>query len=212
MSLILRQAKVIDAEQFLNVKNSLPMPSALSETARGGFLLGTNVETYQFYIENGYVNILEEKGEIVGFAIVLPDILLRNSELWQRKDEIIWDNFDAEQFEGKQICYFEQLAVLPKSKYRFWGVSLAYLTLSQAFESHQAMFTTIVKEPIFNQASIPFLENVGGKCVGEVNEVYPEVGKLISKIYFVERESFRKKTTKHRLIGKVKKQIASSDK
>ncbi len=207
MNLNLRRAKLIDAEQFINVKKSLPMPTDLSETGRGGFLLGTNIETYRFFIENAYTNVLKNEGEIVGFAIILPDILLRNSELWQRKNEVRWDNFEAEQFEEKPICYFEQLAVLPGSKYRFFGVGLAYLTLLQAFESHEAMFTTIVKEPIFNQTSIPFLENVGGKCVGEVNEYLPEWGRLLSKVYFVERKVFYQTTAKHRLINRVKKQI-----
>ena len=205
----LRRAKLIDAEQFIKVKKSLAMPQNLGETVRGGFLLGTNLETYRFFIENAYVNVLEDKGTIVGFAIILPDILLRNSELWQRKNEINWDNFEAEQFDEKPICYVEQLAVLPESKYRFFGVGLAYLTLLQAFESHEAMFSTIVKEPIFNQASIPFLENVGGKCVGEVNEVLPEFGRLLSRVYFVEREEFRQTTEEHRLIRKVKQQIRS---
>lgn len=207
MSLKLRRAELIDAEQFINVKKSLPMPSDLNETVRGGFLLGTNIETYRFFIENAYVNVLENDGQIVGFAIILPDKLLRNSEIWQRKEEIRWEKFDAEQFEDKPICYFEQLAVLPDSKYRFWGTSLAYLTLSQAFANHEAMFTTVVKEPVFNQAAIPFIENVGGKCVGEVNEVYPEVGKLVSKVYFIEREIFKERTEEHKLIKKVRKQI-----
>ncbi len=207
MSLKLRRAKLTDAEQFINVKKSLPMPSDLSETVRGGFLLGTNIETYRFFIENAFVNVLEDKGKIVGFAIILPGALLRNSEIWQRKSEIRWDNFEPNTFEDKAICYFEQLAVLPDRKFRFFGISLAYLTLLQAFTSHEAMFTTIVKEPVFNQAAIPFLENVSGKCVGEVNEVYPEVGNLVSKIYFVERQRFYQETQKHRLLQKVEQQI-----
>lgn len=207
MSLKLRRAKLTDAEQFINVKKSLPMPSDLSEMVRGGFLLGTNIETYRFFIENAFVNVLEDKGKIVGFAIILPDALLRNSEIWQRKNEIRWDNFETVKFEDKAICYFEQLAVLPDRKYRFFGISLAYLTLSQAFANHEAMFTTIVKEPVFNQAAIPFLENVGGKCVGEVNEVYPKVGNLVSKVYFVEQEKFYQETQKHRLLQKVEQQI-----
>lgn len=207
MSLKLRRAELIDAEQFTSIKKALPMPSDINETVRGGFLLGTNLETYRYFIENGYVNVLADNQKIAGFAIILPDILLRNSELWQKKNEIVWKDFDPQRVENKSVCYFEQLAVLPSSKYRFFGISLAYLTLSQAFATHEAIFTTVVKEPIFNQAAIPFIENVGGKCIGEVNEVYPEVGKLVSKVYFIERDVFQQETEKHRLIKKVRKQV-----
>ena len=207
MSLKLRRARVSDAESFFLVKKSLPMPLESNETAHGGFLLGTNIETYRFLIENAYTNLLEKDEKIVGFAIILPDVLLRNSEIWQRKDQIRWENFAVEKFENEQLCYFEQLAVLPNAEYRFFGVALAYLTLKQAFEHHESMFATIVKKPIFNQASISFLENIGGEYVGTVDEFLPEFGNLVSKVYFVDREIFNATTARHRIMKKLEKQI-----
>jgi hypothetical protein len=207
MNLKLRRARPSDAEGLFRVKKSLPMPTDSSETAHGGFLLGTNIETYRFFIENAYTNVLEKDEKIVGFAIILPDNLLRNSEIWQRKDQIDWENFAVEKFENKPVCYFEQLAILPNVSYRFFGVALAYLTLTQAFKHHEAMFATIVKEPIFNQASIAFLENIGGCCVGTVDEFLPEFGNLVSKVYFVDREVFAETTAKHRIIKKIERQI-----
>jgi hypothetical protein len=210
MNLKLRRARPTDAEAFIEVKRSLPMPSGLSETAEGGFLLGTNLQTYRFFIENAFVNVLDAGGRIAGFAIILPDRLLRSSQIWQQKDMIRWQNFDPGRFEERPICYFEQLAVLPASRYRFWGISLAYLTLSAAFATHDAMFATVVKEPVFNRAALPLIEDVGGQYVGEADEVYPEVGRLLSRVYLIERDIFRKRTAKHRLFKKVLKQIESA--
>jgi hypothetical protein len=210
MSLKLRRARPIDAEAFIEVKRSLPMPSELSETTGGGFLLGTNLETYRFFIENTFLNVLDAGERIAGFAIVLPDPLLRSSEIWQQKDAIRWDNFDPGRFEDRPVCYFEQLAVLPASRYRFWGISLAYLTLCEAFETHDAMFATVVKEPVFNRAALPLIDDVGGQYVGEVDEVYPEVGRLVSRVYLIERDVFREKTARHRLLKKVRSQIDRS--
>ena len=207
MNLKLRRARLSDAEGFFRVKKSLPMPLESHETARGGFLLGTNVETYRFFIENAIVNVLEKDEKIVGFAIILPDNLLRNSEIWQRKDQINWEDFTVEKFENKPVCYFEQLAILPNAEYRFFGVALAYLTLTQSFKYHEAMFATIVKEPIFNQASIAFLENIGGCCVGTVDEFLPEFGNLVSKVYFVDRKVFAEKTANHRIMKKIERQL-----
>ena len=207
MSLKLRRARKGDEESFLRVKKRLPMPSSPQESARGGFLLGTNVETYRFYIENSYANVLENDGEIVGFAIILPDALLRRSDLWRRKNEIEWENGAPTDLLDKPLCYFEQLAVLPGAKNRFYGVSLAFATLRQAFEKHEAVFATLVVEPVFNPASIPFLESVGASRVAAVDEFLPEFGNLVSAVYSLEREVFAERIGRHRLAAKIIRQI-----
>ncbi|MDQ2745665.1 MAG: hypothetical protein M3T96_00175 [Acidobacteriota bacterium] len=209
MTLKLRAARKGDEAEFYRIKKNLPMPSAAIETARGGFLLGTNVETYRFFIENAFVNVLEKAGEIVGFAVVLPDALLRISDLWMRKNEIDWADGEPTDLIEKQLCYFEQLAVLPDTKYRFYGVSLALATLRQAFETHEAMFATTVVKPVCNRASVPLLESVGGQRVGCVNEYYPEFGDLVSAIYLLKREGFTASLAKHPLKAKVFQQIGS---
>lgn len=109
----------------------------------------------------------------------------------------------------KSLCYFEQLAVLPDAKFRFYALALALVTLRQAFETHKAMFATIVLEPVFNQASIPFLESVGARRVGRANEFYAEFGELVSAIYLLERETFAEHLAKHPLKNKVFRQIGS---
>ncbi len=120
MTTRLRRAQNGDEAAFYRVKKNLPMPVS-NETASGGFLLGTNVETYRFFIENAFVNVLETNGEIVGFAVVLPDGLLRNSDLWKRKDEIEWAAGEPGDLIEKKLCYFEQLAVLPGAANRLYA-------------------------------------------------------------------------------------------
>lgn len=88
MTLLLRRARKGDESALYRVKKGLPITLASGETTRVGFLLGSSVETYRFFIERALVDVFENKGEIVGFAVVLPDDLLRKSEIWQRKNEI----------------------------------------------------------------------------------------------------------------------------
>lgn len=211
MSLILRPAKTGDETEFCRVKEQLPMPQAAQNTTtQGGFLLGTNAENYRFFIENAFTNVLEDQGKIVAFAIILPDALVRNSDLWQRKDEIAWQNFDAKKLAEAPLCYFEQLAVLPDSKYRFYGIALAFKTLETAFAAgHAAMFTATVKSPILNLAAVPYLENVGAQVVGTVNENIEGFGNLVSDVYFVERETFARTVAAHRLYRKLKQRLAA---
>lgn len=213
MNLILRRAKTGDEIGLRAVKEDLPMPrNAQNATTRGGFLLGTTLENYHFLIENAFADVLEDDRKIVGFAIVLPDVLLRNSEMWRRKDEIEWRDFDSEEFADAPICYFEQLAILPAAKYRFYGIALAFLTLEKAFAAgHAAMFTTTVQRPIRNSAAVPFLNAIGAKIVGQVDETIDGFGNLVSDVYFVERETFAQNSAAHRLYGKVRRFLASSN-
>lgn len=183
------------------------MPSSPDGATRGGFLLGTNVETYLFYIENAFVNILENDGETIGFAIVFPDELLRQSELWQRKNEIVWENGFPIDLVDRRICYIEQVAVLPELKYRFYGAAVVLATMRQSFETHEAAFTTLVIKPVFNPAAIPFLENVGARKIGTVDEFLPEFGNLVLAVYALERKVFREQIKQHRLTAKLVRQI-----
>ncbi len=208
MSLKLRRARKGDETGLYRVKKNLPLPAAPVETqARGGFLLGSSVESYRFFIESALVNVLEDHREIVGFAIVLPDKLLRSSELWRRKESIEWENFSVSDLLEKPLCYFEQLAVLPGEKYRFYGSALTAITARQAFEAHHAIFATTVIEPICNRASVAFIENVGGRRVGSVDEFYAEIGALKSAVYLLEREVFARTYAAHALRSKINRQI-----
>ncbi len=53
MSRKIRKSKPEDAEHFVNIKERLPLGTQSNHSEQGGFLLGTNIETYQFYINHG---------------------------------------------------------------------------------------------------------------------------------------------------------------
>ena len=108
----LRQATVADVASFIRIKNSLPMPSENKSTHTGGFLLGTTEAGYIFYIENGFCMVAESASEVVGFGIILPDQLIKVSEIWQKRNLAKW-YIPIELLENKQLYYFEQLAFLP---------------------------------------------------------------------------------------------------
>lgn len=207
MTLKMRRARTGDEYGLHRIKRSLPMPRGADETAEGGFLLGTTIETYRFFIENALVNVLEKENETVGFTVVLPDELLRISEIWQRKDEIKWESGEATRLLDKPLCYFEQLAVLPDINYRFYGVALALSAAREAFQHHEVMFATTVVEPVCNRASIPFLESMGGICVGLIDEFYPEFGNLVSAVHLLERRIFIERLDRHPLKTKIVGQI-----
>jgi hypothetical protein len=205
MNIIIRKAQTRDAEAFLKIKEELKMP-LVQETAQGGFLLGTTFEQYRFFIENAFVRVLEdlEKKQIVGFSIILPDEVLRASELWQKKEMIKWNEFDASEFESKKIAYYEQLAILPDAAYRRYSFLLAFSNAKDVIEAgHECMITTIVNYPVRNRAALPFLEAIGCIHIGEVEEKYPDVGRVHSDIYFVDKSRFVEKLQTHPIIKKV---------
>jgi hypothetical protein len=205
MNMIIRKAEAGDAEAFLKIKEELKMP-LVEETTRGGFLLGTSLEQYRFFIENAFVRVLEdlEKGRIVGFSIILPDEVLRASELWQKKSDIAWNDVDVAKIESGKIAYYEQLAILPDPAYRRYSFLLAFSNAKDVIEAgHNCMITTIVNYPVRNRAALPFLEAIGCRHIGEVEEQYPDVGKVHSDIYFVDKECFVDKINSHPIIKKV---------
>jgi hypothetical protein len=193
----IRLAAVEDAAAFLAIKNELPITRTDGTTTRGGFLLGTDLQTYRQYIEQAYCLVAEVEGEVVGFGIVFGDSMLRNSDVWTRRREAKWF-VDIEKYEKKRLCYFEQLAFLPG--HRKLVIALAYNLVKWVFElGHEVMLTTTVREPIVNLAAVPFIHAVSGIHAGNIDETYPTVGHINSDIYLVESENFFKYTEKHRL-------------
>ena len=167
------------------------MPLADGEkTTKGGFLLGTTLEQYQLYIQHNQVWVLEDTAlsEAVGFSIIIKDEWLRKGDIWQKRHQIDWKGFELDDFLNKKLCYYEQLAVYPEKRYRRYAVSLALVNLLEAFEQHDALFTTIVYRPIHNKAALPYILRAGGRMVGRIDEVYPAIGQIESEIYFVEKK------------------------
>jgi hypothetical protein len=188
--MILRKARPEDAPAFLHVKSQLPMPQA-DATQDGGFLLGADLAGYASFIENDIVYVAEDPGlGIVGFAIVLRDATLRASELWAKRGQIDWQGLPPEALDTIPICYFEQLAVLPGTRFRTYAKSLALRSLAEAMSSHALACATVVAAPVYNRASRPFLHAAGFQQIGQIDEQYPEVGRICSDIFVLRQSDF----------------------
>ncbi|MFI5171173.1 MAG: hypothetical protein ACHQFW_02225 [Chitinophagales bacterium] len=195
MSTRIRIANKEDAANFVAIKNALPMQLSDGTSTTGGFLLGTDISTYEYYIENAFCLVAEVNDNIVGFGIIFNDELLRNSEVWIKRQQAKW-NIDLAAFENSRLCYFEQLAFLPGNKRLV--IALAYNLVKWVFDQgYETLFTTTVKEPVLNLAAIPFIHAVNGYKVGNIDEVYPEIGRINSDIYLIDPDGFYNKTAAH---------------
>lgn len=189
----LRRATADDLDAIIGIKRSLPMPSA-ERTATGGFLLGSDVEIYGELLAVARVWLLEVDGQAAGFSLTLDDPVLRTSPIWARREAIAWQpDFDVDAALGRSIGYFDQLAVLPTLRRRYWGAALALQALAELIDDagHELVLTTTVVEPIVNLAALPYLARVGARRCGSIEEHYPEVGRVVSAIHVIEAERYR---------------------
>jgi ribosomal protein S18 acetylase RimI-like enzyme len=189
----LRRATLADLAPILAIKRALPMPST-RETHTGGFLLGSDEHTYAQLLAVGRVWLLACDDRPVGFSVTLDDPILRRSPVWARRALIDWDpSFDPEPALGRRIAYFDQLAVLPSLRSRYWGAALALRALSELIDelAHELVLTTTVIEPIVNRAALPYLARVGAQQVGRIDEHYGEVGYVRSAIHLIEAQRYR---------------------
>ena len=157
-------------------------------TKTGGFLLGTELSVYQDFIRNSYSLTAENHNQIVGFGIVLPFEVVKQTEIWNKRQFADWYP-DPEKRDLTNVCYFEQLAFLKGN--RRLALALSYNLINYAFKKgHKALLTTTVNKPIQNLAAVPFIKAVNGKKVGNIDEIYPGTGNINSDIYMIEREAY----------------------
>ena len=186
----IRKSILQDAQHFVRIKNELPLPRKNKSTKQGGFLLGTDINTYKFYIENGYCLTAIVNDKIVGFGIILPNQLVIKSELWEKRKQVNWTiNFND--IENSNVSYIEQLAFL--KGHRKLSIILPYNLVKSVFDNgSDFILTTTVKKPIVNTAAIPYIKSIGGFKIGNINEIYPIVGSINSDIYLIKKETFYK--------------------
>ena len=189
----LRPARPADVPEMLAVKAALRFTDAGSG-ARGGFLLGSDAEGYLQRIAVGSAWVLEgaAPGRLEGFAIVLPDAVFRASEVWQRRAAVCWSGADPEVLSAHRLCYYDQLAVRRgRFGLRRWSAALAMTALAAILDEHDFLVTSTVRAPVRNLAAVGFIERLGGRVVGQLDEHYPDVGALVSDIWLVERGGVR---------------------
>ncbi len=181
-----------DASDFLRIKERLALRSASGRSIQGGFLLGTDLETYKDYISSGNCLTAITDDEIVGFGIAFSDTIFRSTAIWHRR-HLIQGDMDLTQWANRTMCYVEQLAVLPG--HSRIALSLAYRLVEAMFRSgHDLMITTTVSQPCLNLAAVPLILAVGGHKIGQIDEMYPQIGPITSDIYIVEADQFEKQT------------------
>lgn len=190
MERTVRNAIAGDGESYVEIKRLLPFVDGGDSSTSGGFLLGTNMETYESYIGMGFCMSALHDEKVVGFGVIFPDEVIKQSELWNKKDEANWI-VDVFELEKSKVAYIEQLAFL-KGNSRLVLV-LAYNMIRKAFDNDvDYVLTTTVKEPIENLAAIPLIKSVGGVLGGSINETYPEIGDIKSSIYLISKKNFCK--------------------
>jgi hypothetical protein len=180
----IRRATQGDAEAILAVKRALALPPDAREAPRGGFLLGASLEGYRALIDAADVWVLTgTDGVVAGFAVLLPEAVLRASELWTRREGIQWEVPAGWVLPDSGVCYFDQLATLPEARMR--APELALAALRGAVQAgHQHLFATVVAHPVQNTASLALLRALGARRVGSVDEEYEGVGRIVSDLYY----------------------------
>lgn len=206
MEIHIRPAVLSDAAGIFRVKEQIRLPTAADGEPQGGFLLGTSLEQYEYFINHDDVLVAETgaPAQIVGFTVVLKHASVLNSALWLRAHEVRWDNdffaqflqgksFDRDALQDTRLAYYEQLGFMDDAALRVFAKYLAFASVHRAFETHDHIFVTTVKYPIMNRASLSFLRVVGFNCVGAHDEMYPEYGRIVSDVYHLERAVFNEK-------------------
>ena len=179
----LRRARPADVPGLLAVKAALP----LRESGRGGFLLGASPEAYTALIAHAHVLVLESDMRVAGFAVALPDFLLRASDLWARREAIHFDRLDPAVLETARLGYFDQLAVLPEPRLARNAPALGFAALTALLDDGcEHVFATTVREPVRNTAALALLRAAGAEAAGEVEEVYPGVGRTVSTVHHLD--------------------------
>ncbi|HEX6371334.1 MAG TPA: hypothetical protein VF006_20615 [Longimicrobium sp.] len=180
----IRRASPADAEAILSVKRALALPPDTREAPRGGFLLGASLEGYRALIGAADVWVLTgTDGAVAGFAVLLPEPVLRASELWARREAIQWEAPAGWTPPEHRVCYFDQLAILPQARMRAPELALAALR-GAVRAGHQHLFATVVAQPVQNTASLALLRALGARRVGSVAEEYEGVGRIVSDLYY----------------------------
>ncbi len=165
----------------------------------GGFILGSSRELYRRWIETAVVKVLQQEERkrrgserhtsLVGYAICLPDAVLRQSELWQKKDRIDF-NIAIDSIVHDKIAYFEQLAILPRYRYALPQLLKATLETISA-QGHRHLFTTTVCKPFNNCAAHGLLKRSAARTVGYLQEHHPVHGTIVSRLHYMSRDNYQ---------------------
>ena len=186
----IRPAQFSDIDDMLKVKNGLLFQEFDTVSTRGGFLLGTDAQGYGIRIAQQLTWVIDDNG-VKGFSIILPDQALRASDIWSRRNEVQW-TIDPQPIEKTTLGYYDQLAVLP-GKWRSLAPVIAIVSIMDFMRQQpDYLISSTVIKPVTNLAAVPYLQFLGGKQVGVLDEVDPVAGPLVSDIWLAPRHTIER--------------------
>lgn len=188
LCLRLRRAEQTDVDAIWDLKRRLQITVPGGRTVDGGFLLGVSRSRYAELVAHANVWVLEQGRGIVGFAVTLPDRVLRASDLWSRRAGISWSAQAPVIDDDARVGYFDQIACAPGRASRMGAPALALRALLDlVVTGHQHVFATVVREPVHNVAALHLLEAIGARHAGRLAEHHEDVGVLVSDLYHLDR-------------------------
>lgn len=190
----MRRAVGADVDSIWELKQRLQIPPAewQRRVDEGGFLLGVSRVRYAELVAHANVLVLECAGTILGFAVTLPDHVLRATDVWARRAGIEWHGPPPAIPEQALVGYFDQLACVPGWQGRLGAPALALRALLDLVTTgHQHVFATVVREPVHNAAALRLLEAIGARVAGRLVEHHEEAGRVVSDVYHLDRSTPR---------------------
>lgn len=196
MKISYRRAEPKDLAAFLSIRDELRPGQG-----NGGFLLGSDPDTYARYIREAIVWVCEKDGSVIGFVIALPDALFRQTEIWEKRHLLQADPALAPAMmtllaSEQHFVYLEQLA-FRRSETRYAPALCLHLGRELFSGPCTILLATTVREPFLNTAAWPFLETTGGRIIGQVEEVYPAVGRLLSDVWMLTAADYHARIPGH---------------
>lgn len=208
----IRRATPADVPTILEIKHALRLELEAT-TEDGGFLLGSSPQVYEQLASIEAIALIERDGQLLGFSTMLNDVLFRSSEVFERREQIDWQGFSPQEILEEPIAYFDQLAIRPDEQRGYIGAFLAMHTMDTLTASSAHVFTTTLLEPIENRAALPLIHKIGGRQVGTLTEVYPDVGEVTSAIFHLAADAYRASLKRMRREGSARERetIAAYD-
>ena len=189
---MIRAATSADLDGIVAVKEALTVSESQWRRGGRGFLLRHPREEYEAQVAQGVVRVATgPDGAVVGFAVALPDPVLRASALWELARGVRWDGVDPAQHDGEKIAFFDQLGVLPVAGRSRHAMDLALGTAAALFGGgHHKILAVATVEPFRNDAAVPFLRRAGARRIGVLPFEDRAAGPLLSDLFCLEREEF----------------------
>lgn len=189
----IRAARPSDLDGILAVKAALAIDRVRTESTREGFLLGSSPAFYADMIENGVARVIEDQttGAIKGLGFALPWDMLRTHEVWEKRRDVRWQSPVLAAMESGRPGYIEQLAVVPGPSVRFMAPGLGLALIESLFATaHTHILATTVLKPIRNRAALKLLNLVHARQVGEIDETYDGIGRILSQLHCVTADEY----------------------